>query len=110
MGSVHVDQSSRASVPRYTALLGEHQHMARTGPDAPIPEGPFLLYLLAMYRWPQALNRNIKPADAVTASVRIRTTWRPGMNLIHEQSTTQCQDPGWHWRMPERYYFLSSSP
>ena len=49
-GSIHVDQLSQASVTRYTALLGEHHHMARTAPDAPIPEGPFPLYLLAMYR------------------------------------------------------------
>ena len=46
-----------------------------------------------------------KGTQGVTAAVPHpvpRRSWRPGMNLCHDQGITQWRDPDWHWRMAER--------
>jgi hypothetical protein len=67
--------------------------MACTGVDVPILEGPWLLYQLANVSVTVGLEseHHIKHAEGAMAAVSHpvpRCSWRPGMNLAHDQKAS----------------------
>jgi hypothetical protein len=75
---------------RLQSLVTQHSSASTSStwlarpPMLPFQKAHFCCTFLQCMGGLRPSNRNIKPADAATASVRIRTTWRPGMNRGHD--------------------------